>query len=1236
MKKDTKFREIPYNYTSFSDREIIYKYFDEEVWQILNKLREERVTGRSAKLLFEVIGDYFIIDRNPYIFNDYLEKPRKLNKLKKNHKLRLKKIREGSHNNPLVMKLLDRCCELEKRFVESFEEEKKRNRKIVNALKKVTSVENIHFSAFHKVSHATDASDWRAEYPAAVVYPASTGEVPEIILAAAETGLKIIPRGGGTGLTGGAVPVVRDTLVVNTEKLNAIGKIRNELVNWKQVPVIDVESGAVTEDVIEYCRHHGYIFATDPTSAWASTIGGNIAENAGGKKCVMWGTAIDNLLSYRIADARGHIIEVSRRNHPYRKILPDDEVVFDITDTTVKTLVKSIRLSGTEIRKKGLGKDITNKALKGLPGLQKEGGDGIILGATFVLYRPFEYCRTICLEFFGKNLINASRAIVDILRSFEDNRTVFLTALEHFDEKYVVAINYRNKSNRKDIPKAVLLIDVESDSEEALREACGDILRNVKGYNTEGFIASDEAARDGFWKDRKNLGAIARHTNAFKLNEDIVIPISRLPEFADFIEKLNVVKELGNYARILAQLEPFLEKTPSGTRDEFLEKKLMTFLHRAKGIRLDYTQYIENIDAPARELFKYQSEFANEKRSVFKLIQEDIIDISFNRDVIENFYQTFKGYEDVITGFNLLVENESKRKIIVATHMHAGDGNVHVNIPVHSNDYLMMQEADETAGTVMREAVRIGGVISGEHGIGLTKLRFIDREVLQEFAEYKKEADPDDLFNPGKLSANFPLNRVYTPSFNLLELEAFILRAVDLEKLSSSIAPCVRCGKCKSVCNTHYPAGGIFYNPRNKIFGVALIIEAVLFDAQTSNSLSFGHFKKLREISDHCTICHKCQVPCPVNIDFGAVTLNIRYLLMERKKRKFKPVTAFTLYYLRQKGYYFNKVFRLLLLRMGYSFQRMGYHLNRPISAFTSRVLPMINGYLSSKLPRAGQKTLREVVGVRGSSTFISFENRAMPVKSSVMYFPGCGSERMFSDISMAAVALLYSAGVRVVMPPEYLCCGYPFLANGKTEQAELKSYDNRVKFHKMANIISYMEISHVLVTCGTCFEMLEKYEMDNIFTDAEIMDVSEFIVAKGLYSAGIAVKGKVLYHDPCHTPLKHAGYREVIPSLTGANARLLPFCCGEGGTMALSTPELSNSLRERKAADLGKLNIDGKAVVLTTCPSCVQGLSRLEWEHQVKVKPLVVYAAEKYLGRDWKKKFLREIKKGGHESIIF
>jgi FAD/FMN-containing dehydrogenase len=150
----------------------------------------------------------------------------------------------------------------------------------------------------------------------------------------------------------------------------------------------------------------------------------------------MWGTAIDNLFSFTIVDAQGRVLEVKRRNHPHRKILPDDTVVFDvcILEAGKSVPLNTITLLGTEIRKKGLGKDITNKALKGLPGVQKEGGDGIITTARFVLYHPFAHCKTICLEFFGSNLINASKAIVDIMNTFEHDAVVFLTALEHFDE----------------------------------------------------------------------------------------------------------------------------------------------------------------------------------------------------------------------------------------------------------------------------------------------------------------------------------------------------------------------------------------------------------------------------------------------------------------------------------------------------------------------------------------------------------------------------------------------------------------------------------------------------------------------------------------------------------------------------------------------------------------------------------------------------------------------------------
>jgi hypothetical protein len=98
MEKEFGYREIPYNYTSFSDREIILKYFDEETWNLLDSLRAERKTGRSAKLIFEIIGDIFIIDRNPYIFNDILEYPKKLKRLKRLHQIRIDSIIDKTSN----------------------------------------------------------------------------------------------------------------------------------------------------------------------------------------------------------------------------------------------------------------------------------------------------------------------------------------------------------------------------------------------------------------------------------------------------------------------------------------------------------------------------------------------------------------------------------------------------------------------------------------------------------------------------------------------------------------------------------------------------------------------------------------------------------------------------------------------------------------------------------------------------------------------------------------------------------------------------------------------------------------------------------------------------------------------------------------------------------------------------------------------------------------------------------
>lgn len=1221
MKRDFKYREIPYNYTSFSDREIILKYYDQETWDIINVLRNQRVTGRSAKLLYETIGDYFIIDRNPYIYSDYLEDKAKLRRLKKLHEKRLAIISGGANNNPLVARILERTMSLDREFFDGFAATKRFRFRAAHEFRQATARENIHFEPFHRVAHVTDASDWRVEYPAVVVYPDSVSEMPGLIRAAKKLCLAVIPRGGGTGLTGGAVPVLKNTLVINTEKLRAIGPITTVREAGRDIPVVSVEAGAVTDDVIEYCGHHGYIFATDPTSAWASTIGGNIAENAGGKKCVMWGTAIDNILSFRIVNAAGQVLEVKRRDHPYRKIREEDSVIFDVTRNGAA--VKTVTLRGTDIRKKGLGKDITNKALGGLPGIQKEGGDGIIIDATFILYRPFAHRRTICLEFYGTNMKNAAKAIVNIKNAFEGEEGANLTALEHFDEQYVSAINYRNKSGRIERPKAVLLIDVESNEEADVESACARIISMVKPYNTEAMVARNEAEGILFWSDRKNLGAIAKHTNAFKLNEDIVIPLEELPAFADFVERLNLRKELANALNCIARADEYLAQRDRAAMQEFTVGRIDACRAHLDEVKQRYTAWLEQFDDTGPD-------------GIFRQVQDGAATISFRDDVERFIPKILHGYTEMIDGIDEVINAERKRKIIIATHMHAGDGNIHVNIPVHSNDYAMMQEADETAGIVMKQAVALGGVISGEHGIGLTKLRYIDRAILDDFDRYNRDTDPEDLFNPGKLTADFPLSRIYTPSFNLLELEAFILEATDLEELMGSMASCVRCGKCKAVCNTHYPGGTMFFNPRNKILGVALVMEAVLYDAQTSTTF-FKNFRKLQDISDHCTICHKCAVPCPVKIDFGEITLMIRKLLVARRKKSFKLMTQFALFYLRRKGYYFNKVMRPLMYRLGYNAQKFGYYLNRPFRYLTGKVVPKLSLILSSPLPgNAGERTLRERLGLKGGNNIYSFENPGIPVKKSVIYFPGCGSERMFPEISMAVIALLYRAGVRVVIPPEYLCCGYPFLANGQEDRANIKSYENRILLHRIADIIGYMDISDIIVSCGTCYDMIEKYEVENIFSGAGLTDISEFIYREGLYRAEPGLHLPLMYHEPCHTPLKAAGSEKVITRLFGTAPRAVPYCCGEVGTLSMSRPDISETIRGRKTRLVQSAETGNDELILTACPSCVQGLLRSRRETGLAAKHVAVYAAEQFLGERWKRDFLREIKKRGCETILF
>ncbi|MBU4038071.1 MAG: DUF3683 domain-containing protein, partial [Proteobacteria bacterium] len=396
-------REIPYNYTSADDRRILTFLLGGEAVESLERLDLRRRTGPAWRLLMRFVGDLFIHRRNPYLYQELVENRTWRREFLQGMEKDLALIGGPARENPDLALVLGPCRrQLDALRVELDGLLRLRER-IRQDLGAVVGVRNILFDPFTLAAHATDATDWRLHLPVAVVYPDEEAQVPLLLSAIASLGLKVIPRGGGTGLTGGAVPVAARCVILNTEKLNrigVIGKTSFKQTNGEDVilDTLSLEAGVITEAAMEAAKEAKLVFATDPTSSWACTIGGNIAENAGGKRAVLWGTAIDNLLSFRIAVPGGRLLDVCRLNPTGQRIDPEETISFGVRDTAGGEPIKEIHIHGSRLRKPGLGKDITNKTLEGLPGVQKEGTDGIITSAVFMLHRNYPCQRTVCLE----------------------------------------------------------------------------------------------------------------------------------------------------------------------------------------------------------------------------------------------------------------------------------------------------------------------------------------------------------------------------------------------------------------------------------------------------------------------------------------------------------------------------------------------------------------------------------------------------------------------------------------------------------------------------------------------------------------------------------------------------------------------------------------------------------------------------------------------------------------------
>ena len=191
----SRLREIPYNYTSFSDKEIVIRFLGEELWQIISELRGERKTGRSARMLFEVLGDLWVVSRNPYLQDDLLENPKRLKLLIEAMHHRVQSIEDRSFGNMKVAQLSKAAIAAIEKFELDFKTTKKLRKKVFAKLKKYTHKHNIQFDGLARVSHVTDATDWRVEYPFVVIHPDKEKEIAHLVKACIELELTIIPRG---------------------------------------------------------------------------------------------------------------------------------------------------------------------------------------------------------------------------------------------------------------------------------------------------------------------------------------------------------------------------------------------------------------------------------------------------------------------------------------------------------------------------------------------------------------------------------------------------------------------------------------------------------------------------------------------------------------------------------------------------------------------------------------------------------------------------------------------------------------------------------------------------------------------------------------------------------------------------------------------------------------------------------------------------------------------------------
>lgn len=416
--------------------------------------------------------------------------------------------------------------------------------------------------------------------PAAVAWPRSTEDVVKILGFAHSNDVPVIPRGAGSGMTGGSVPS-KGAIVLSLERMNKILEIDRENMS------VVVEPGVINGRLQRELERHKLFYPPDPASMNFCTIGGNVAENAGGPRAIKYGVTRDYVMG----------IEA---------VLPDGRVI----NTGVKT-AKGV-----------VGYDLTRLIV---------GSEGTLAVVTKVRLRVLPLPEgVVTLLVFFNDAGGAGEAVRQILA-----QGIILRTLEFLDQGAIEAVeNYRPTGIPKDA-EALFLIELDGHPLTITKEAerISEVIRRLHGEVT---VAEDEDAREKIWEARRAVSPALYHLKPTKINEDIVVPRSKIPEMLNILRRLSM----------------------------------------ETGITL----------------------------------------VNFG---------------------------------------HAGDGNIHVNIMVDKNNKEEYDKGLRLVKDIFRATLELGGTISGEHGVGLTKANYISMEIppaeLDIMKKIKGVFDPKNILNPGKI-----------------------------------------------------------------------------------------------------------------------------------------------------------------------------------------------------------------------------------------------------------------------------------------------------------------------------------------------------------------------------------------------------------------------------------------------------------------------------------------------------